>query len=375
MAQRELFDVPEEVAYFNTASLSPLLRSVRAAGEDALERASAPWRIASSDWFSEVERLRELFGRVVGSDPEGIALVPASSYGLAVAAANLDASPGQHVLVLDEEYPSGIYTWRDFARRTGAKVKTSRREQGQSWTDAILAGIDDSTAVVSAPNVHWTNGALIDLQAVADRAHEHGAALVLDLSQSAGAIPVDVAELRPDFLVSVGYKWLLGPFSLGYLYVDERHRDGRPLEHNWIVREGSEDFARLVDYTDDFQPGSRRFDMGERTNFILAPMAAAGLEQVLDWSVPWLAEELGAITGEVERQARERGIGAVAAAERGPHIIGIELPEGRQEEIVAQLRERDVHAGPRSSWLRVSPHLHTTQGDVERLFAAFDAVL
>src|SRR5918994_7376354 len=96
--------------------------------------------------------------------------------------------------------------------------------------------------IVSVPNLHWTNGALVDLEAVCERAHELGASLVLDVSQSAGAMPLDVGTLRPDFLVSVGYKWLLGPFSLAYLYVDERHRDGEPIEHNWIVRAGAEDF-------------------------------------------------------------------------------------------------------------------------------------
>ena len=128
-------------------------------------------------------------------------------------------------------------------RRTGAELHTVRRETGQSWSDAILAALDERTAIVSVPNVHWTNGALIDLGPVCERAHELGAAVVLDVSQSAGAMPIDVTELRPDFLISVGYKWLLGPLSLAYLYVDERHWGGEPLEHNWIARKGAEDFA------------------------------------------------------------------------------------------------------------------------------------
>jgi selenocysteine lyase/cysteine desulfurase len=344
--QRARFDVPGEVAYFNSASLAPPLRSVRAAGEVALARSGAPWRISSRDWFTEVERLRELFAKLIGAGPDSVALVPASSYGLAIAAANLEAGPGQRVLVLDEEYPSGIYTWRAFVRRSGAELHTVRRQPGQDWTEAILAELDERTAVVSVPNVHWTNGALIDLPAVADRARELGAALAIDASQSAGAMPIDVSELRPDFLVCVGYKWLLGPYSLGYLYIDERHHGGRPLEHNWIAREGAERFDRLVDYTDELQPGARRFDVGERTNFVLTPMAIAALEQV-----------------------------AISASQRGPHMIGIELPAGEPDRIVAGLAERNVFAGLRSSWLRVAPHLHTRPVDVERLFAALDDLL
>jgi selenocysteine lyase/cysteine desulfurase len=373
--QRSLFEVPDDVAYFNSASLAPPLRAVRAAGEVALARSAAPWRISSRDWFTEVERLRGLFAQLIGSAADSVALVPAWSYGMAVAAANLDAGPKERVLVLDEEYPSGIYTWRDFVRRRGAALETVRREPGQDWTDAILAALDERVAIVSVPNVHWTNGALIDLTAVAERVRDVGAALVIDASQSAGAMPVDVGELRPDFLVCVGYKWLLGPYSLGYLYVDERHHGGRPLEHNWIAREGAERFDRLVDYTDELQPGARRFDVGERTNFVLTPMAIAALEQVLEWSVPGIAAALAEVTAAIEDGAGSRGLAALPSSQRGPHMIGVELPGDDPERIVAALAERNVHAGLRSSWLRIAPHLHTRPSDVDRLFAALDASL
>ena len=130
--QRAAFDVPPEIAYFNTANLAPHLHSVRAAGEAALERRSRPWTIDAPDWFTDVERLRALFGRIVGAGPDGVALVPATSYGFAVAAANLPVRPGRRILVLAEEYPSGIYTWRAVARRSGAELLTVSREPGRA---------------------------------------------------------------------------------------------------------------------------------------------------------------------------------------------------------------------------------------------------
>ena len=374
-AELNRFDIPDGVAYLNTASLAPQLRAVRSAAEAALEQRAAPWAIGAADWFSDVERLRGLFARVIGADADGVAMVPATSYGLAVAAANLEAGPGDRVVVLDEEYPSGIYTWRAFAARTGAELQTVRRERGQTWSAAIIAALDERARIVSLPNVHWTNGALVDLAPVAARVHELSAALVLDLSQSAGAMPVDLAELRPDFAVTVGYKWLLGPLSVGYLYVDERHREGEPLEHNWIARRGAEDFAALVDYSDDLQPGARRFDVGERTNFVLTPMAIAALEQILDWSVEGIAKTLAEVTGAIERAAAERDLGTLRADERGPHMTGIQVPPGASTGLARSLAERGVHVGPRSTWLRISPHLHTTGADIERLFAALDAEL
>jgi selenocysteine lyase/cysteine desulfurase len=367
-AQRAAFNVPEEVAYFNTASLAPQLHAVRTAGEAALERRGRPWAISDADWFVDVERLRSLFARIIGATDDGVARVPATSYGLAIAAHTLPIGPGQRILVLAEEYPSGIYTWRAAARRSGAEVLTVSREAGQTWTDAVLAVLDERVAIVSVPNVHWTDGALVDLRPISARVRELGTRLVIDASQSVGAMPLDVAELQPDFLVSVGYKWLLGPFGVGYLYVAEEHRQGEPLEENWIARAGSEDLARLVDYRDEYQRGARRFDAGARTMFELTPMAIAALEQIAEWEVPRIASTLARRTSEIARRAAGLGLDPVPDEQRGPHLLGVRLPERARSAVLAALAEHNCFVALRGSSLRIAPHLHTTDEDVERLF-------
>jgi selenocysteine lyase/cysteine desulfurase len=374
--QREAFDIPADVAYFNTASLSPQLHRVRLAGERALERRGRPWTIASSDWFSDVERLRALFARIIGADADGVAIVPATSYGFSVAWRNLDLAPGDRILVLAGEYPSGIYSWRTAAQETGAEIVTVEREAGQSWTDAILAALDERIRVVSVPNVHTTDGALIDLEAVADRSRALEARLVLDVCQSAGVMPTDVGRLRPDFLVTVGYKWLLGPFALGYLFVAEEHRGGRPLEENWIARVGAEDFTGLTDYSDEYQPGARRFDMGQRTSFHLTPMAIAALEQLLEWQVPRIAARVADTTATLSDRVAALGLSPPAADERGPHIVGLDLPPEAREHVPAALASASCFAGLRGGrTLRIACHLHTTEADIERLVDALAAAL
>ncbi|WP_199922766.1 aminotransferase class V-fold PLP-dependent enzyme [Streptomyces sp. NRRL S-87] len=370
---RDLFDIPDHVAYFNTASLAPTLRAARDAGDAALRKRAQPWRIRTADWFDGAEERRALFAGLIGATADDIALVPATSYGLAVAAANLTAPAGSRVLVLDGEYPSGIYTWWRFAERTGASLLTVRRDGGRTWTEAVLGALDETVAVVSVPQVHWTDGALLDLEPVARAARAAGAALVVDASQSAGAVPLDTGALRPDFVVSVGYKWLLGPFGLGYLYVAPEHQQGRPLEENWILREGSEDFARLVDYRADYQPGARRFDAGGRTAFELTPMATAALRQLSAWTVPAVADALSVVTALVAAEARERAL--PTPVPRGPHMLGITVPEDLRGRVVAELAEADVFVGARGTSLRISPHLHTTRQDVERLFDVLDSAL
>ncbi|MGB3634004.1 MAG: aminotransferase class V-fold PLP-dependent enzyme, partial [Rubrobacteraceae bacterium] len=284
-SQRDLFDVPEDICYLNCAYMSPQLRSVREAGEKALSTKSHPWKVTTADFFDEPELSRELFARIIGGAPDGVAIIPSVSYGMAAAVANVPVRRGQNILVLDEQFPSNVYPWRELAKQRDAKLSTVPRPANHGWTTAILNHTDENTAVIAVPNCHWTDGSLVDLVRVGERAREVGSALVVDATQSLGTYPLDVARVRPDFLISAGYKWLLGPYSLGFMYVYEAYREGNPIEQNWIVREGSQDFARLVDYRDGYAPGARRYDVGERSNFNLLPMANAALQQVLDWGV------------------------------------------------------------------------------------------
>jgi selenocysteine lyase/cysteine desulfurase len=374
-ANRDAFVLPEDVAYFNTANLSLQLRAVREAGHSALDKRGRPWTISSEDWFKDSERARALFAQLIGADSDGVALIPATSYGFAVAARNLPLRAGQRVLVLAEEYPSGIYTWRRAASRSDAEILTVQRQPGQSWSEAMEAATDERVAIVSVPNVHWTDGSLIDLTSVARRSREVGAALVIDGSQSLGALPLDVQEVRPDFVISVGYKWLLGPFGLGYLYVGEEHRNGEPLEENWILRVDSEDFARLVDYRDDYQPGSRRFDVGERTKFELMPMAVAALSQLLTWEVGNVAEALREVTGRIARGAQDLGLEPLAPGQRGPHMLGIVLGDEMRMPALSALADANCFAAIRGRSLRIAPHLHTNQADIDRLLAALSRAI
>jgi selenocysteine lyase/cysteine desulfurase len=367
--QRDLFDIPSDVAYFNCASLAPTLRASREAAEAALAWRARPWRISSDDWFSGTEERRALFARLAGVDPDGVALVPATSYGLAVAAANLTAGPGRRVLVMADDFPSNHYTWQRFAGRTGAVLVTVERGDGRTWGEAVLEELDERTAVVAVLATHWTDGGSVDLAAIGERARQVGAALVVDASQALGAAPLDLAAVRPDFLVTVGYKWLLGPFALGYLYVAEPHRDGVPLEENWISRLGSEDFGALVDYQDRYQPGARRFDVGQRTHFETTSMAVAALRQLLDWEVGRVAATLGQVTGRIQREVEAIGL-RLTAGDRVPHMLGIAFPDEARGAVAAALADAGVFAGVRGSSLRVSPHLWTTDQDVERLVDA-----
>jgi selenocysteine lyase/cysteine desulfurase len=368
--QRGLFEMPEEVAYLNCAYMSPQLRSVREIGERAVARKSRPWEITPNDFFEDAEKSRVLFARLIGGEADGVALIPSVSYGMAVAAANVKVEPGENILLLEEQFPSNVYPWRELAKHSGAQLVTVPRPADHDWTSVVLEYVDEKAAVVAVPNCHWTDGALVDLARVGERARQAGAALVVDAIQSLGAHPFDLAEVRPDFLVASAYKWLLGPYGVGFMYVGEEYREGAPIEHNWINRRGSEDFSGLIDYQDAFQPGARRYDVGERSNFVLLPMANEALRQILDWGVKNVSETIGELTDLIEEEAGKRGIEAVPAKRRGRHMIGLRLGSQAPEDLAARLAAKRVFVSVRGESVRVSPHLYNTKESVDRLFAA-----
>jgi selenocysteine lyase/cysteine desulfurase len=355
--------------------MSPLLRSVREAGQQAVERKSQPWNIHTKDFFEDAEVARQLFAQLIEADADGVALIPSASYGIGVAVANLPLKQGQSIVVLAEQFPANVYPWREMAERCGATIETVERPENGDWTPAVLATINEQTGIVALPNCHWTDGSLIDLRQVSERTHEVGAALVLDVTQSLGAYPFSLSEIRPDFLVAATYKWLLGPYSMGFLYVAPKYREGIPLEYTWIGREGSEDFSQLVNYRSGYQPGARRFDVGERSNFILLPMAIAALRQILTWQVPEINITLKALTAEIEREAVALGFLTVPAELRSGNIIGLRRAAGLPANLTSELMKRNVFVSVRGSSIRVSPHLYNTKEDIGRFFEALSLLI
>jgi selenocysteine lyase/cysteine desulfurase len=374
-SQRALFDIPDGVAYLNCAYMSPLLRAAVEAGAAGLARKARPWTLSPADFFPASEPARALFAGLVGADAEGVALVPSASYGIAVAARNLTVGPGRRVVTLKDQFPSNVHAWRRLAAETGGTVVAVETRADVDATPAVLAAIDERCAVAALPNVLWTTGARLDLIAIGARCRDVGAALVLDLTQSAGAMATDLGAIRPDFAVAACYKWLLGPYATGFLWVAPQRRDGRPLEETWLGRAGSEDFAALVDYADAYQPGARRFDMGERCNFALLPAVIVALETLSAWGPPAIGATLGAYTAALGARARGLGLVPTPDALRGPHYLSLALPGGTRDDVPARLAAEGVHVSRRGRSLRVTPHLWNDAADADRLIGALARLL
>lgn len=373
--QRALFDIPRDVAYLNTAYMSPLSREAVAAIDRGARMKARPWELTIPDFYEAPDRARALFAGLVNADAAGVALVPSASYGVETAAKNIAVGPGRRVVLLADQFPSNVYPWRRKVAETGGEIVAVAPEPGAPATEAVLKAIDERCAVAALPNLLWTTGALVDLAAVRRRCDEVGAALVLDLTQSAGAMETDFSAIRPDFAAAAAYKWLLGPYATGFLYVAPERRDGAPLEEGWIARKDSRDFSGLTAYTDDYEPGALRFDMGERANFALTPGLIAGLELLTRWGPANIGETLAARTAGLSRRIAALGLSPTPDAARGPHFLSAGLPAGAPADLLARLAARGVHLSARGGALRITPHLWNDDEDCDRLIEALEAVL
>ena len=378
--RRDDFNLPVDVRYLNCAYLSPLPRVSEEAGIRGMGRERVPTEIHPSDFFTGCDEIRWRFARLVGvEDPSRTALIPSASYGVAVAARNLAVEHGQNIVLLHEQFPGNVYAWQRIAADCGAEIRTvvppDDVTRGAAWNERILDAINESTAIVTLPHVHWTDGTVFDLVAIGRRAREVGAALVVDGTQSVGALPFDAREVQPDVLIVAAYKWLLGPYSTAVVYFGPRFDGGIPLEETWLGREGSEDFKGLVDYQSEYQPGAVRFDMGQRANFILLPMLQASLDLLLEWTPEAVQDYCRELASPLIEAAVSLGFSVERDEWRADHLFGLRMPGGLDlGALKAELESRKIYASLRGSALRVSPHVYNDESDVGALIEALRAV-
>jgi selenocysteine lyase/cysteine desulfurase len=373
-SQRGKFDIPPGIAYFNTAANAPQLNASRAALTAAAGAKSHPWERLPDDFFADANRLRALSAGLFGGDVDGYAVVPSASYGISTAARAIEPmlKPGDRIVVLAEEFPSNVLPWRRVAKETGATIVTVPMPADGDWTSATLATLDTHVRVASLPHCHWTNGAVLDLEAVSEACRANHTALVLDVTQSLGAMPLDLDTIRPDFFVAAGYKWLLCPYGFGLLYVAPQWRDARPLEESWLARANGQDFSTLIQYSDAYMPGARRFDVGEVCVTTLLPGAIAALEQLSAWGIGAIGESLAAINTVIADRLGELGCVVPTPASRSPHLLGARPPTAYSGDLIARLRARGVFVSQRGASIRFAPHLHITPADIDQLCAALD---
>lgn len=376
--QKHLFSLPAEVTYLNGAYMAPQLKASEAAGIENLRRKNRPYTITSDDFFAEQTVLKKRFAELVQiPDYRNVALIPSVSYGIANVANNVSLAKGDEIVLVDEQFPSNVYVWKQLAKKKGASLKVIEpprdfAARGEQWNHNILQAITHKTAVVAMPHIHWADGTLFDLRAVREKTREVDSLLIIDGTQSVGALPFSVAELQPDALICAGYKWLLGGYSLGVAYYCDAFNGGDPIEHSWMNRLHSENFAALTSYEDEFLPKAGRYSMGEASNFILVPMLIKALEQLLEWQPKNIQTYCDTISGATVEALRSKGCFLEDDAFRAKHLFGIYLPQSMSLETIKRaLLNQQVHVSYRGNAIRVSCNVYNSEADFKKLLSCF----
>ena len=364
---RSCFPVAETRAYLFSGGLGPAARSVKAAVDNWTDRWAYDPLYHRARYFEDWEIVRGQLADLLGCSADAIALTDSTSRASNIAAGLLDLRPGGNVIVDATTYPSSLYPWYLPGRSVEVRRVASDRPQIEDFHPLV----DDATIAISVSHVSAMTGYRHDLGALAELAHRHGAALVVDAAQSIGALPLDLATSGVDLLSGVSMKWLLGPPGIGFLYVSPALAD-RPAGHVGYVgtdlETNPDGSAQLV-----FRHGARRHELGIGNLAGLAGFRSA-LELVAGIGIARIERRIRRLTARCIDGLVARGVDVMTPREdeRRAGVIAARFP--RPEELARFLRLRgvDIWGYDSTGRIRIDPHGFNTDEDIDRLLAGLD---
>jgi selenocysteine lyase/cysteine desulfurase len=370
--RQEWFEI-EDATYLNLASQSPMPKVSIRAVQAALEAEKNPHHKPDSTFFEVPNRIRASIAKLIGGKPEEIALTTGASAGVMAVAYALTWKPGDEVITAKGEFPLQYAVWKPMEEREGLKLKIVSPRERFITADDLIAAMNPRTRLVSVSMVRFDDGSLLDAARVAAACHKQGALLLLDASQCCGALPMDVNQLGADFIVSAGYKWLLGPFGTGFFWTKSEHLGMvRPGPFYWLAALSSDNFAALN--LADPKPGvnAKRWDSPEWASYFNLNLVA--MDTSVDFVVRMGPELVAAHNRKLielmyARLPKDRFVPAspLDPAQRGAYgCFAARSPE-KTAEVYNRLRKENVVVSLREGNIRVSPHLYNTERDIDRL--------
>jgi cysteine desulfurase/selenocysteine lyase len=371
MDYRKEFADFEGVAYLDAATQGAFPLAAAAAGRVALEWKKRPDQLPMDAYFARPNRVREKFGKIVGADAVDLALTTGATSGMNAVAAGMDFQPGDEVLVAKREFPAHFSTWVPYQRAGRVSVRIIEPRERFITSEDYIQNIGPKTRLVSASLVRFDNGAKLDAWRLAKACREKGISFLLDLSQAAGAVNINLKEIGADFAVSSGYKWVLGPYGTGFFWVNPEATKRLELgPAYWMAIEGADNFSALSMGNLKFAPGARRWDAAETGSFTNLAVLEASLDFVLSVGV----EEVVRLNRElqqeiIDRLPRDRCALASPAEpdRRGPYVCVVARHADQTAALHKRLIESQVIVALREGAIRISPYLYNTSDHITRL--------
>ena len=359
---REQFPITRRKVFLNHAAHSPLPKPVADAINKYVYESSNFWE-TSGEWN---DYGKPLFAKLIGAKTEEIALIENTSMGLNIAANVLTYPSGSKVVTTDLEYPSVVYPW--LRRGLGVKVHYVKNVDGKILLEDVEKAVDDKTVAVAVSHAEYVNGFRHNLKALSEIAHEHGAYLIVDAIQSAGAIPVDAKKDDVDFLATACYKWLLSPPGAGYLYVKEELIEKfEPPFIGWSSVK--QEIFDTIDFWDiwslKLSETASRFEVGS-PSLISYVGAREALKMLLNIGIENIEKRIIELTDHLIEAIKSLGL-KLQTPEEKQHRSGIvNFKIDKPQEITRRLAEKGIIVSARAHGIRVSPHFYNTKEEISR---------
>lgn len=362
--------------FLNFAGHAAMPRAALEAACRAAEAKAVPIGGDADDFFASSDRARASIASLVGGDANDIALTTGASAGTSLVALGRSWAPGDEILVCASDFPNHVATWSPLEAREGVRVRQIGRSGEPLTADEVIEALSPDTRMVALSHVGFGDGALIDAPPLGRACRRAGVSLLLDASQSMGAAKVDVEAIGADYIVGIGYKYLLGPWGVGFIWMSPQARAAlRPGPWNWI----SQDVQRFADL-DYVSPRpsvhAKRWDSAEMVgpfNLNLAAFdAALGLvceitpERVLAHG-RGLIDRLFA-----QLPATCRPVSPVDPEQRGVFGCFQASSLASTEALYRHLRARGFVVSLRGGAIRVAPHLINDSNDIDQFAAAVE---
>ena len=363
----------DNATYLNLASQSPIPKSAIKALQAAIDWKKSPHQMPDSAFFEIPNSIRASIAKLIGGQPDEIALTAGASTGMAAVAYGLSWKPGDEVVTASGEFPMQLATWKPMEEREGISLKIISPQDKFLSADDFIAALTPRTRLVSVSLVRFDNAVLLDAAKVAAACHAQDALLLLDVSQACGAVPIDVKQLGADFMVCAGYKWLLGPFGTGFFWARHEHISKmRPGPFYWMAAEGVDNFAALAGAPPRPANAARRWDAAETANFYNLAALSAGVELATRIGAQTvLAHNHKLIDQLFSRLPPDRFVAAspLDHKQRGAYgCFQARTPE-KTKEYYDKLRSENVIVSLREGRIRVSPYVYNSERDIDRLIS------
>ena len=352
--------------YLNAANVSLTYNKAKTANEKWFEDVS----LNGSNNFTEkkeesaFDQLHKTAADFVRAEPYEIAGGSSATELLSSLAWSISPKRGENIVSTSSAFPSTVYTWSRVAATTGAEIRLAESKKGFSTTDAIRSLIDKNTSVVCISHTEFSNGYTYDLEKLSELTHKKGAILVVDATQSAGAIPIDVKKSRIDVLVAGSYKWLCGPFGSAFMYI--RHNLAKRLNPGLVGFRSHKNMWDLDAARLRYNDNASKFEFSTLAFGCILGLAESlhyingiGIENIYRYNF-FLTDCL--IDG--LKKADAKIISSDVSKYRSP-IITAKFKNKDSESMINDLRYAKIFVSQRKEWVRFSPHFYNTLDDIE----------